>query len=162
MYDLIDCHLRECVRQEIRMRVCKNCGRYFAVAGHGGTEYCSRLFDSKGRTCKEIGAVTQWGKSKDAMLCSRSTAGSTSGGLRGSSLAELIRKSSMPGARRPEKRKRSARRERSPLRNFRLGWATHEENRKEKRVAESSLRSFFAYCYSKLEKHMAKNTIIPS
>ena len=81
------------------MRVCKNCGRYFAVAGHGGTEYCSRLFDSKGRTCKEIGAVTQWGKSKDAMLCSRSTAGSTSGGLCGSSLAELIRKSSMPGAR---------------------------------------------------------------
>lgn len=64
MYDLIDYHLRECVRREIRMRVCKNCGRYFAVTGHGGTEYCSRVFDSKGRTCKEIGAVTQWAKSK--------------------------------------------------------------------------------------------------
>lgn len=46
------------------MRVCKNCGKYFAVTGHGGTEYCSRVFDSKGRTCKEIGAVTQWAKSK--------------------------------------------------------------------------------------------------
>ena len=64
MYDLIDYHLRECVRREIRMRVCKNCGKYFAVTGHGGTEYCSRVFDSKGRTCKEIGAVTQWAKSK--------------------------------------------------------------------------------------------------
>lgn len=64
MYDLIDYHLRECVRREIRMRVCKNCKRYFAVTGHGGTEYCSRPFDSKGRTCKEIGAVTQWAKSK--------------------------------------------------------------------------------------------------
>ena len=63
-YDLIDYHLRECVRREIRMRVCKNCGKYFAVTGHGGTEYCSRAFDSKGRTCKEIGAVTQWAKSK--------------------------------------------------------------------------------------------------
>lgn len=64
MYDLIDYHLRECVKREIRMRVCKNCKRYFAVTGHGGTEYCSRIFDSKGRTCKEIGAVTQWAKSK--------------------------------------------------------------------------------------------------
>ena len=64
VYDLIDYHLRECVRREIRMRVCKNCKRYFAVTGHGGTEYCSRPFDSKGRTCKEIGAVTQWTKSK--------------------------------------------------------------------------------------------------
>ena len=64
MYDLIDYHLRECVRREIRMRVCKNCGKYFAVTGHGGTEYCSRAFDSKGRTCKEIGAATQWAKSK--------------------------------------------------------------------------------------------------
>ena len=64
MYDLIDYHLRECIKREIRMRVCKNCGRYFAVTGHGGTEYCSRVFDSKGRTCKAIGAVTQWTKSK--------------------------------------------------------------------------------------------------
>lgn len=64
MYDLIDYHLRECVKREIRMRVYKNCKRYFAVTGHGGTEYCIRVFDSKGRTCKEIGAVTQWTKSK--------------------------------------------------------------------------------------------------
>lgn len=64
LYDLIDYHLRECVKREIRMRVCKNCKRYFAVIGHGGTEYCNRGFDSKGRTCKEIGAVTQWTKSK--------------------------------------------------------------------------------------------------
>ena len=64
MYDLIDYHLRECIKRETKIRVCKNCGRYFAVTGHGGTEYCSRVFDSKGRTCKEIGAVTQWTKSK--------------------------------------------------------------------------------------------------
>ena len=36
----------------------------FTKTGHGGTEYCSRAFDSKGRTCKEIGAATQWAKSK--------------------------------------------------------------------------------------------------
>ena len=35
------------------MRTCKNCGRYFALTVHGSTEYCSRVFDARGRTCKE-------------------------------------------------------------------------------------------------------------
>lgn len=64
VYDLIDYHLRECLKREIKMRVCKNCGWLFAVRGHGGTEYCDRLFDEKGRTCKEIGAFRVWEKSK--------------------------------------------------------------------------------------------------
>lgn len=64
VYDLVDYHLRECLKREIKMRVCKNCGRFFAVTGHGGTEYCDRPFDEKGRTCKEIGAFRVWEKSK--------------------------------------------------------------------------------------------------
>ena len=38
VYDLIDYHLRECLKREIKMRRCKNCGRLFAVTGHGGTD----------------------------------------------------------------------------------------------------------------------------
>lgn len=64
VYDLIDFHLRECIRREVKMRVCKNCGRYFAVTGRTTTEYCSRPFDSRGRTCKEVGAIAQWTLSK--------------------------------------------------------------------------------------------------
>lgn len=64
VYDLVDYHLRECLKREIKMRVCKNCGCLFAVTGHGGTEYCDRPFDEKGRTCKEIGAFRVWEKSK--------------------------------------------------------------------------------------------------
>ena len=60
MYDLIDFSLRECVRQRIAMRVCKNCAKYFALTVHGSTEYCSRVFDSRGRTCKEVGAMRQY------------------------------------------------------------------------------------------------------
>ena len=33
IYDLIDYSLRQCVQREQRMRVCKNCGLYFAVKG---------------------------------------------------------------------------------------------------------------------------------
>ncbi len=54
IYDLIDHHIRECVKREVRMRVCKNCLRYFAVTGKASTEYCDRICDSKGRTCREI------------------------------------------------------------------------------------------------------------
>ena len=56
----IDFSLRKCVQEKIMMRTCKNCGRYFALTVHGSTEYCSRVFDSRGRTCKEVGAMRQY------------------------------------------------------------------------------------------------------
>ena len=46
------------------MRVCKNCGRYFSITGRANTGYCNRPFDSRGRTCKEVGAIAQWTLSK--------------------------------------------------------------------------------------------------
>lgn len=46
------------------MRVCKNCGRLFAVTGHGGIEYCDCPFNEKGRICKEIGTFHVWEKRK--------------------------------------------------------------------------------------------------
>ena len=64
IYDLIDFHVRECVKREVKMRVCKNCLRYFAVTGKASTEYCDRVCDSKGRTCREIGAVNTWTQRK--------------------------------------------------------------------------------------------------
>lgn len=42
------------------MRTCKNCGRYFVLTVHGSTEYCRRVFDSRGRTCKAVGAMRQY------------------------------------------------------------------------------------------------------
>ena len=62
--DLVDYHTRECVKREVRMRVCKNCGKYFAISGRSTMEYCDRAVDSKGRTCKEIGAAARWNRSK--------------------------------------------------------------------------------------------------
>ena len=64
IYDLIDFYVRECVKREVRMRVCKNCLRYFAVTGKASTEYCDRVCDSKGRTCREIGAINTWTQRK--------------------------------------------------------------------------------------------------
>ena len=64
IYDLIDFHVRESVKREVKMRVCKNCLRYFAVTRKASTEYCDRVCDSKGRTCREIGAINTWTQSK--------------------------------------------------------------------------------------------------
>jgi hypothetical protein len=38
IYDIIDFFTRECVKREQRFRVCKNCGKYFALTGHINTE----------------------------------------------------------------------------------------------------------------------------
>ena len=65
IYDLIDYFLRQCIQREQRMRVCKNCGLYFAVKGRGTAEYCDVTTDGKGRVCKEIGAFVQWSQSKE-------------------------------------------------------------------------------------------------
>jgi len=64
IYDLIDFHVRECIKREARLKVCKNCRRYFAITGRSSAEYCGRVFDEKGRTCKDVGAIALWTKSK--------------------------------------------------------------------------------------------------
>lgn len=64
IYDLIDFAVRECVKREVKMRVCKNCGRYFTFTGRSSAEYCNRVCDEKGRTCKEMGASLTWTKSR--------------------------------------------------------------------------------------------------
>ena len=66
IYGLIDFHLRECVKRETRLRVCKNCGKYFAIQGRSTAEYCDRIFDEKGRTCKDVGAIALWTKNKSS------------------------------------------------------------------------------------------------
>ena len=64
VYDLIDYSVRECVKRKQRMRICKNCGRYFALTGRNTAEYCGRVIDEKGRTCRDMGAIYHWTKSK--------------------------------------------------------------------------------------------------
>ena len=56
--------MRECLKREVRMRVCKNCGRYFAVIKNSKAEYCNHPFDAKGRTCKQIASILQWNRNR--------------------------------------------------------------------------------------------------
>ena len=53
-----------CLRLPLPIHKCKNCGRYFAVMRHGATEYCGRVADERGRTCREVGAINTWTRSK--------------------------------------------------------------------------------------------------
>jgi hypothetical protein len=64
IYDIIDFFVRECIRREVRFRVCKYCNQFFALTGHANTEYCDRPLDSEGHTCKEMGALRLWEKKK--------------------------------------------------------------------------------------------------
>lgn len=64
MFELINFHVCECIRQNIKMRRCKNCGRYFALTGHAGTDYCDRPFGPNGRSCRMVGASKVWAERK--------------------------------------------------------------------------------------------------
>ena len=57
MRDILDFLLRNIIRQEITFKTCRSCGKYFPNTVHGNSEYCNRLFQDTGKTCKEIGSV---------------------------------------------------------------------------------------------------------
>ena len=57
---LISYHLQECVKRELRFRICKNCGRYFYMSGRNTAMYCYRPYDAKGHTCRRIAPVRAW------------------------------------------------------------------------------------------------------
>lgn len=61
--DLIDFSLRECVRREIPVRRCRNCGRYFPITGRVTAEYCSRPSIS-GKLCRSTAPVQKWAESR--------------------------------------------------------------------------------------------------
>ena len=60
IYDILDFQLRACVKQEIKMRRCKNCGRYFAQTGRVSAEYCDRTPLDGQSSCRAMGAFQQW------------------------------------------------------------------------------------------------------
>lgn len=64
VFDLIDFSLRECIIREVRLRVCKHCGKYFAITRRSTAEYCELTRNERGHTCKEIGAISVWTASK--------------------------------------------------------------------------------------------------
>lgn len=61
--DLVGFHLKECVRREMKVRICKNCGRYFIIRGRTTAQYCDRAINGN-RSCREIGAPRVWEKRK--------------------------------------------------------------------------------------------------
>ena len=45
---------------DLRIKKCKNCGRYFILKGNYQTEYCDRVPDGETQTCQNIGATAKY------------------------------------------------------------------------------------------------------
>jgi len=45
---------------DMRIKKCKNCGRYFMLKGNYQTEYCDRAPDGGSQTCQNIGATAKY------------------------------------------------------------------------------------------------------
>lgn len=58
------------LKQGVCFKVCKNCGRYFAVTGSMNAEYCDRKIEGSQKTCRQMGAVRvyQQKQMKDPIL----------------------------------------------------------------------------------------------
>jgi hypothetical protein len=50
------------IEQDIYIKKCKNCGRFFLPLRRADAEYCDRLFEDTGRKCREIGATLRYEK----------------------------------------------------------------------------------------------------
>ena len=98
IYDLIDFSVRECLKQEIKMRVCKNCGHWFAITGRTNAEYCEV-------TARRSAPSPYGTKTRARTRSSRSTAGSTKSALPGSRASGSTRRCSTSGAPRPGRRR---------------------------------------------------------
>ena len=65
VYDLIDFSVAECVKRQLRMRVCERCGRWFSMSRMTAS-YCNLPVDGKkGRSCREVAAMEKWTKSRN-------------------------------------------------------------------------------------------------
>ena len=53
--------LMKMVSQNIPVKMCANCGRFFILDGRSDIEYCSRpLADQPGKTCQDVGALNKY------------------------------------------------------------------------------------------------------
>lgn len=48
------------ISNNIFVRSCNNCEKYFINTGRADTLYCDRIFDEAGRTCKDVGAMNTY------------------------------------------------------------------------------------------------------
>lgn len=60
--DLVNFMLSRYLKENIRFRSCKYCGRYFGITGNAIVEYCSRTIEGSTKTCKEMGSVRRYEK----------------------------------------------------------------------------------------------------
>ena len=77
IYDLIDFHVRECVKREVKMRVCKNCLRYFAVTGKPARSTATGSATARAAPAGRSGPSTHGRSASRATRCSRNIAEST-------------------------------------------------------------------------------------
>ena len=54
----------ELLRRGMQVKRCKLCGRYFVLTDKRKREYCTRVYDEKGRTCQECGGKITYNKDK--------------------------------------------------------------------------------------------------
>ena len=56
IFDMLNYEFGRMLESDIKIRKCKNCGKYFVLKGNYNTDFCDRLVEGSVRTCQAIGA----------------------------------------------------------------------------------------------------------
>lgn len=62
--EFIDFLLYRYLQENLRLRRCKYCERYFRVPGRSKLEYCDRLIEGSSKTCREMGPLRLYERRK--------------------------------------------------------------------------------------------------
>ena len=60
--EILELELGKILKNDIRFRKCKRCGRYFIMKGNYDTRYCSRIAEGETRSCQELAAQENYKK----------------------------------------------------------------------------------------------------
>ena len=58
--DMLFLEFEKMLELDMRIKKCKNCGRYFVLKGNYQTEYCDRIPDGETQNCQSLGALAKY------------------------------------------------------------------------------------------------------
>lgn len=131
IYDLISYHLQECIRRGLRLRVCRNCGRYFHMSGRNTAVYCCRPYGEKGHICRKMQQHERGRKRIRKIQYSMNIAENTRDASPGSMPERLSGMIFMHGVNRPGKRRRNARQARYLMKRLPNGFVHHSHQQEQ-------------------------------
>ncbi len=65
LYDILGLEFYQMIEHEVKIKRCKNCGRYFILKGRHESDYCTRVIAGQNQTCQNKAAMVHFKQKLD-------------------------------------------------------------------------------------------------